>query len=178
MTPDAGNLLVQGDNLEALKALLPETDSIIFEVNAETRLTYDEDHYAPDWYYEGSYRFQKHLFRVIGELKSEGEEFECAVHLDQMPEIKTWVRNLERRPETSFWLQTSTDRFCPDFVAELNDNRILVVEYKGMDRWSNDDSREKRMVGDLWSDRSQGKCLFIMPKGKDWQTIRALVKPL
>ncbi|MFP4088546.1 MAG: hypothetical protein ACLFUL_17340 [Desulfobacteraceae bacterium] len=66
-----------------------------------------------------------------------------------MPGIKPWIRNIERRPETSFWLQTSTDRFYPDFVAELKDSRILVVEYKGADRWSNEDSREKRMVGDL-----------------------------
>jgi len=162
---------------KAYQALLFGKDTTIFEVTAENCLTYDEDRYAPNWYYEGSYQFQKHLFRIIGELKSEGEEFECAVHLDQMPEIKTWVRNLERRPESSFWLQTSTDRFYPDFVAELTDGRILVVEYKGADRWSNDDSREKRMVGDLWSDRSRGKCLFIMPKGKDWAAIQAVIKP-
>jgi type III restriction enzyme len=161
---------------KAYQALLFGNNSNIFEVNAETCLTYDEDRYAPNWYYEGGYHFQKHLFRVIGELKSEGEEFECAVHLDQIPEIKTWVRNLERRPDSSFWLQTSTDRFYPDFVAELQDSRILVVEYKGADRWSNDDSREKRMVGDLWADRSQGKCLFIMPKGKDWPSIEAIVR--
>jgi len=34
-------------------------------------------------------------------------------------------------------------------VAELTDGRILVVEYKGEDRWSNDDSRQKRAVGEL-----------------------------
>ncbi|MFO7785530.1 MAG: hypothetical protein ACQET7_11845 [Thermodesulfobacteriota bacterium] len=161
---------------KAFQAVLFGADADMFEVNAETCFTYDEDRYAPNWYYEGGYQFKKHLFRTIGELKSDGEEFECAVHLDQMPEIKLWVRNLDRRPHTSFWLQTSTDRFYPDFVAELEDGRILVVEYKGEDRWSNDDSREKRKVGESWAERSQGQCLFIMPKGRDWAAIEALVR--
>ncbi|MEW6267447.1 MAG: DEAD/DEAH box helicase family protein [Thermodesulfobacteriota bacterium] len=159
---------------KAYQSLLFGDDSAAFEVSPETCLTYDEDRYSPNWYYEGGYRFQKHLFRCIGDLRNDGEEFDCAVFLDQMPEVKTWVRNLERRPESSFWLQTSTDRFYPDFVAELQDDRILVVEYKGEDRWSNDDSKEKRVIGNLWADRSQGKCLFVMPKGKDWAAIKAM----
>ncbi len=161
---------------KAYQALLFGDAPAAFEVSPENCLAYDEDKYPANWYYEGGYRFQKHLLRVIGELKDEGEEFECAVFLDQMPEVKVWVRNLERRPTSSFWLQTATDRFYPDFVAELQDGRILVVEYKGEDRWSNDDSREKRAVGDLWADRSQGKCLFVMPKGKDLAAIQNLVR--
>lgn len=48
-----------------------------------------------------------------------------------MKEVKYWVRNLAVQPRTSFWLPTSTDRFYPDFVAELVDGRVLVMEYKG-----------------------------------------------
>jgi len=140
-------------------------------VEPDCCFTYDEDRYSPNWYYEGGWRFNKHYFRLIGELKSEGEEFECAQFLDSLPQVKHWVRNLERRPESSFWLQTSTDRFYPDFVAELADGRYLVVEYKGEDRWSNDDSKEKRAVGELWADRSGGKCIFVMPKGRDFAAI-------
>jgi type III restriction enzyme len=146
-----------------------EADSI--EVSPENCLTFDENRYAPGWQYEGGYRFEKHFFRAVGELKNSGEEFECAVFIDQMPQVKSWVRNIERRPDSSFWLQTSTDRFYPDFVTFLDDGRILVVEYKGADRWSNDDSKEKRAVGELWAQRSKGRCLFAMPKGKDWDAI-------
>jgi type III restriction enzyme len=142
-------------------------DRVPLKVGRECCFTYDEDTYSPNWYYEGGWRFSKHYFKLIGELKSEGEEFECACLIDRLPEVKHWVRNLERRPESSFWFQTSTDRFYPDFVAELVDGRILVVEYKGEDRWSNDDSKEKRVVGELWAERSGGKCIFVMPKGKD-----------
>jgi hypothetical protein len=46
------------------------------------------------------------------------------------PEVKFWVRNLERR---DFWLPLANRKFYPDFVAELTDGRRLVVEHKGKD---------------------------------------------
>jgi len=109
-------------------------DAVEIEVSPELCFEFDSDRYAPNWYYGGSYQWQKHFYPTVGELKDDGEEFQCAQFIDQMDEVKHWVRNLERRPDTSFWLQTSTDRFYPDFVAELTDGRILVVEYKGEDR--------------------------------------------
>lgn len=109
-------------------------------------------------------------------MKSDGEEYECAVFIDsQLRNVKRWVRNLERGVDSSFWLQTSSDRFYPDFIVELTDGRILVVEYKGEDRWSNDDSKEKRQIGELWAARSGGRCLFVMPKGPDWTAITAVL---
>jgi type III restriction enzyme len=137
---------------------------------------FDADRYAPSWYYDGHYRFKRHYVRPIGELKSAGEEYECAVRFDQLDEVECWMRNLDSRPETSLWLQTSTDRFYPDFVARLRDGRIFVLEYKGEDRWSNDDSKEKRALGELWAERSGGPCLFVMPKGPDWRAITACVE--
>jgi len=47
--------------------------------------------------------------------------------------VKFWVRNLVRS-DFAFWLSTSSDRFYPDFVAQLKDGRFLVAEYKGEDR--------------------------------------------
>lgn len=153
-----------------------ETGAGSIEVSPEVCFDFDQDRYSPNWYYEGAYKFRKHYFPLVGELKSEGEEFDCAVFLDQLDAVKFWVRNLERRPDGSFWLQTASDKFYPDFVALLTDGRILVVEYKGEDRWSNDDSREKRAVGELWADRSKRRCLFIMPKGTDLAAIEAMLR--
>ena len=155
--------------LKAYNRMLFSPD-VTLEVSPELCFDYP-DRYSANWYYEGSYKFRHHYYPLIGELKSDGEEFDCAVVLDELPAVKWWVRNLERRADSSFWLQTSTDKFYPDFVALLADGRILVVEYKGEDRWSNDDSKEKRTVGNLWADRSKGKCLFVMPKGPDWKAI-------
>lgn len=161
--------------VQAFQRALFSAEAEPIEVRPEVCFDFAEDRYSPNWCYEGAYTFRKHFFPLVGELKSDGEEYECAVFLDQLDAVKCWVRNLERRPESSFWLQTSTDKFYPDFVALLTDGRILVVEYKGEDRWSNDDSKEKRAVGELWADRSKGQCLFVMPKGKDWEAIRAKV---
>jgi type III restriction enzyme len=119
--------------------------------------------------------FSRHYYPKVGNLDDKGEEFMCAQFIDQLDEVEFWVRNLDGQPALSFWLQTATDRFYPDFVCKLRDGRYLVIESKGADRWSNDDSKEKRRLGELWALKSNGKCLFIMPKGKDWASIRTLI---
>jgi len=116
--------------------------------------------YAAPKLYEGPIDFYKHYYDMIGDMN--GEEAECAKIIDRMPETKYWVRNIDRHPICSFSLPTSTDRFYPDFIALLNDGRILCVEYKGGDRISNDDSKEKKIVGELWAERSNNKCLFLL----------------
>jgi type III restriction enzyme len=83
--------------------------------------------------------------------------------------VKFWVRNLSRKA-TSFRLQTSKDWFYPDFLYQLNDGRVLVVEYKGEHLFA--DAEDKRAVSAVWESRSGGKCLFVMPEGKDLEKIR------
>lgn len=43
----------------------------------------------------------------------------------------------------------------------------MVVEYKGKVYATNDDSREKRAVGELWAKKSGGQCLFLMAEKKN-----------
>jgi type III restriction enzyme len=143
-------------------------------------LSVDDSHtftFGPDYVYRrlyaGEYTFAKHYYDHIDDMNN--EEADCADFLDCHPAVKYWVRNVERKPQHSFWLQTSTDRFYPDFVCKLTDGRTLVVEYKGRDRWSNDDSKEKRALGEVWAKQSNGNCLFIMPKGKDLDAINAAI---
>ena len=106
------------------------------------------------------------------------EEENCAIQLEQIAELDCWVRNIDQRSEEegTFWLQTSTDKFYPDFVARLKDGRFLVVEYKGEHLWGNPDSEEKKDLGEFWADRSKGKCLFVMTKGKDFSAITDAVR--
>ena len=129
-----------------------------------TGFRFDPQRYPARWLYAGRYRFNKHYYPLPGELKPEidAEETACAIEFDGMPQVKRWVRNLERQPDTSFWLPTSSDRFYPDFVAELTDGRLFVVEYKGGDRISNDDSREKDTIGHVWAAASDRRCVFLM----------------
>ena len=159
---------------KAHQALLFDNGSPDVVVTPEQCFSYHPDHYPIRNVCPESDSFARHYYPKVGEIDNP-EELACAHFLDQMPEMEYWVRNLERQESFSFWLQTATDKFYPDFVCKLTDARILVVEYKGSDRWTTDDSKEKRRLGDLWALKSGGRCLFAMPKGKDWDAIRAAV---
>lgn len=138
--------------------------------DARSRITpgfdfeFPADNYPARFHYAGRYVFQKHFYGPPGELDSDitQEETACAIALDQMEEVEYWVRNLERRGAASFSLPTSTDAFYPDFVAFLKDGRVLVVEYKGAVYFTNEDSREKRDIGNVWAAVSDGRCRFVM----------------
>ena len=112
-------------------------------------------------YYLGSVRFQKHYYPVIHDLRDGGEEWQCAVAIEGMAEVKYWVRNIAGDRLNSFWLPTSSDYFYPDFVCELNDGRLLVVEYKGGQLLGGVDANEKLRMGQRWAATSHnGHCLF------------------
>lgn len=134
---------------------------------------FEQGFYPARQCYQGSYEFKKHFYPQIHNLREKtaageiAEEFRCAQALDAHPQTKYWVRNIERQPRFSFWLPTASDYFYPDFVAELADGRILVVEYKGTPFKTNDDSREKRQVGEQWERASDGRCLFLFGVKKD-----------
>lgn len=123
--------------------------------------------YPARWFYKPGYKFQKHYYPLPGELENSGEEFDCAFAIDRLPQVRYWVRNLELQPDCSFWLPTSSDRFYPDFVARLQDDRLLVVEYKGKAYATNDDSKEKKLLGQLWEAKSKGTALFLMAERRD-----------
>jgi type III restriction enzyme len=141
---------------------------LLFGDNAPVEISFSDDFafekrpYPAAWFYQGAYQFKKHFFGGVGELANKGEEFECARLIDTLPQVKYWIRNLASRPQTSFWLPTSTDRFYPDFVVVLNDGRIFVIEYKGAHIATTDDTKEKRSIGELWAAKSNGKGLFLM----------------
>lgn len=151
------------------KALFPQS-GLEFETNSEVELVFTEHGYAYNQPYKGGTEFKKHLFRVVGDLESDGEEFDCAVYIERMSQVKAWVRNTVKQPH-SFWLQTSSDKFYPDFVALLNDGRYLAVEYKGAHLATADDAKEKLLVGQLWADKSNGKCLFVMAENRQYSRI-------
>jgi type III restriction enzyme len=156
------------------RALLPQS-GLDFATSSDVGLTFDEDRYGYNQPYKGPIQFEKHFCRVVGDLEETGEEHDCAIYLDRLPEVRTWIRNTSRQPH-SFWLQTSTDRFYPDFVCLLSDGRILVVEYKGADRSTADDAREKDLIGQIWAERSEGKGLFIMIDSRQFHRIATVVR--
>jgi type III restriction enzyme len=151
------------------RALFPQS-GLDFATSSAVELVFEESRYGYNQPYKGRMDFKKHLFQVIGDLEPSGEEHNCAVAIERCGGVKAWVRNTSRQPH-SFWLQTGSDKFYPDFVALLNDERALVIEYKSKRDFSNEDSKEKRLVGELWADRSEGKCLFVMIQNEEFSMI-------
>lgn len=102
----------------------------------------------------GRVRFHKHLLGndAVPAFDGDegGEEFTCAQALDAMEEVEVWLRNIPRHPD-SFSLPLLSGNFYPDFVAKLKDGRLFVVEYKGADRATNEDTRNKTQIGDCWA---------------------------
>jgi type III restriction enzyme len=92
----------------------------------------------------------------------DGEEFQCAQAIDSLPMVKFWLRNVAKHPE-SFWLPLAGGKFYPDFVARLDDERLMVIEYKGalLAGPGVDETNAKRAIGWLWEQRSGGKGLFL-----------------
>lgn len=156
------------------KALFPQS-GLDFETSSEVALIFSDNGYAYNQPYRGGTEFKKHLFRVVGDLETSGEEFDCAVYIERLPQVKAWVRNTVRQPN-SFWLQTSSDKFYPDFIVLLNDGRILAVEYKGEHLATADDAKEKLLVGQLWADRSNGKCIFAMVDNREFSRIEFAIR--
>lgn len=141
--------------------------SAAVETSFDFAFSFSPDLYPANWFYSGGFKFKKHYYGPPGELKAKGEEYDCAFAIENTKQVRYWVRNLSRQPQNSFWLPTSSDRFYPDFVAMLDDGRLLVVEYKGEDYVTNDDSKEKKQLGELWEAKSGGKGLFLMAEKKD-----------
>lgn len=141
-----------------------------FEVGEDLTFT---NNYMPYSLYSGKFRFSKHYHDQVGDMND--EEAECAFNLDIHNNVDYWIRNIERQEFDSFWLQTSTDKFYPDFIVKLLDGRTVIVEYKGLNLYGTDDSKEKRQIGEFYEIISRGKCKFIMLKGKDWSRLKAIL---
>lgn len=135
------------------------------EITTADSYTFPTDGYQPHWYYQGARRFNKHYYPEVGELKASGEEYDCAIAIDECEAVEYWIRNLERRGASSFKLPVSTGNFYPDFIAKLKDGRILVIEYKGAHIEPGE--QEKRIIGNLWAKSSNNKALFLWALKKD-----------
>lgn len=170
-----------GDEIQKLRSEREESkykalfaaDASAFETSTDIALIFEEQSYAYNQPYKGATKFNNHYFSIIGDLKPDGEEFRCAVFLDQHPKVRYWVRNVDRKPN-AFSLALPNGNFYPDFVAMLTDGRYLVVEYKGKHLAS--DAATKRKVGEQYAEASNGQCLFAMPMDTSFSDLTNLLR--
>ncbi len=138
-------------------------NSASLEAQFQYGFTYLPNAYPARNVFSGDWEFDKNFYECIHDLgwkiKSGAfaEEFLCLREIDAHPLVKRWVRNIEKQEHYSFWLPTTKHKFYPDFVAELIDGRVLVVEYKGAQL----NEPHKKDVGELWERTSNGRCLFL-----------------
>ena len=88
--------------------------------------------------------------------------------LDAQSGLKSWVRNLAA-PAGFIVLAPDLNRpLLPGLCGGVAwTGVVLVVEYKGKDYVSNDDSKEKKLLGEVWASKSNGRALFLMAVKKD-----------
>ena len=114
--------------------------SVLLETSFDFAYQFKKDNYpARSPYYQGSFKFAEHYYPLIEDLISQGEEFACAQAIDSNVQVKFWIRNLVNREQASFRFPFASGYFYPDFVVELQDGSLLVVEYKGKMLLMNDD---------------------------------------
>ena len=153
----------------------------LFEPGARLGISFDQSFLFEEGMYIDQPRYRGHwkpnkCFLPLDQMPAfdgaeDGEEFQCAQAIDSLPGLKHWVRNVARHLR-SFWLPTASDKFYPDFVAEMEDGRLLVVEYKGAHIAEGKDTAEKRAIGALWEKESDG-LFIIVEKEVGGQNMRA-----
>lgn len=174
---NAFKALLEQNFKEAVKeGYQQQLDLACADVESRYVFPFDPDRYEATRPYDssrGGRIFKKHYYPVIDDLTYKllsgrtTEEYFCADAIETNCHVKTWVRNIPRG-QYSFHLPLSNGhKFFPDFVAMLDDGRILVIEYKGEALKTNDDSKEKRDIGELWEKHSNGKGLFLFATYKD-----------
>lgn len=129
---------------------------------------FDPESYYPRKPYRPRVELSKHLCPDLFE-EMNGEEEACATAIDIHRRVARWVRNIERLP-TSFRLRVSNQWFYPDFVAQLTDGHILVVEYKGAGtEGPRDRTEEKDAVGRKWAEVTGNR--FAMVRDRDYDAV-------
>lgn len=156
----------------ATEQLFADTPDAV-ETSDDFALTIEEQDYAPSRTFDARHNFPKHAFDLVAAMN--GEEVECATRIDGHPNVARWVRNTDQRTQGEFSLPKSPGRFFPDFIVELRDGRIVLIEYK-MGKMSHDpEEQHKRAVGQLWADRSGGRTLFGWIVDRDWHTLQSVL---
>ena len=158
----------------AADMLIAGQSSRRLETAADRPLMLREEEYAPYGEYRGMFAFAKHAFTKIGDMRD--EESQCAKRIDDHPNVKRWVRNLTHESAGGFSLPLSPGRFFPDFIAELCDGRIAIIEYKGGHLAKSPEEMYKVTIGVLWAEGSAGRCVFVRVVDRDWATLESALK--
>jgi len=146
------NLLIHGDNLEALKALMPY-------YQGQIKCIYIDPPYNTGNKLD---KLNKEEKSFVDDLDLEGEN------------IKFWVRCREKK-EDSFALQGWEDRkFYPDFAAITKKGNMLAFEWKGEHLEDNKDSEYKKELGKTWEKLGKGLHFFFVTNKNKTEVLKEI----
>ena len=155
---------------EALFASRPEA----VVTNPDRAWVIDAGQYEPTRRDDSGTDWQRHAFpEVVGHMN--GLELKIAKVFEEHPNVRRWLRNLEQPGRGGFSLPLMPRNFFPDFVVERTDGVIALVEPKDPSRAEGSEEQHKKTVGELWAERSEGRCRFAWVVGEDFAAVeRAL----
>ncbi len=118
--------------------------------------------------------FTRHLYERAGKLNS--EELDLAQKIDQLENIEWWYRNTEKK---DFYIQGwQRDKFYPDFILKTLSGKYIVVEYKGENLLTNEDTLYKNEIGLKWALLAGKKYEFHLAHEKNLEEIITKIKLL
>jgi type III restriction enzyme len=121
--------------------------------------------------------FNKNLYECIDPMNGEETEFVDRLDLEKLPNIEFWVRNREKIDP--FYIQGwKKGKFYPDFIAVTKKGNIVALEWKGEDRVSNDDTKYKEEIGNLWASFGKGKLHFFLVHNGNVEEVLTKLKGL
>ncbi|MBU0974564.1 DEAD/DEAH box helicase family protein [Patescibacteria group bacterium] len=105
--------------------------------------------------------FNKNYYKKVDKLNKEELNFVERLDLDTLPNIEFWVRSREK--QDPFYIQGwKKNKFYPDLVAVTKKGSIVALEWKGEDRISNEDTKYKIAIGEMWAKLGKGKLHFFL----------------
>lgn len=106
--------------------------------------------------------YNKSYYDKIEKLNNEEKSFIGKLDLDELVNIKFWIRCRDRQ-EDSFSMQGWENRnVYPDFVALTQKGNILAFEWKGEDRTDNQDTNYKKELGAEWEKLGKGNLYYFL----------------
>lgn len=108
-------------------------------------------------------KFKKNFYEFIDKVNKEELDFIRRLDTEALPNVKFWVRNREKKD--SFYIQGwKSGKFYPDFIAVTEKGNIIALEWKGLDRISNADTKYKVEIANKWEELGKGIYFFLVHK--------------
>ncbi len=122
--------------------------------------------------------YKKSYYEKIEKMNKEEKAFIDKLDLDELDNIKFWIRCRERQ-EDSFSLQGWENRnVYPDFVALTKKGNIVAFEWKGEDRVDNPDTNYKKKIGAEWCKLGDGNLYYYLVHNGNVSIVMKEIKEL